>query len=344
MQRFLNSTNRSISWFRKAFRADELEMKPPFQRNPVWTSHQKSYLIDSILKEYPIPELYMQELVDAEGKEKHIIVDGQQRIRACLEYVEGRYTLEPEDSPDWADLSFEELSPQEKKRIFEYNFVVRLLPEMPEDELRAIFKRLNRNVVVLNQQELRHATYWGPFIKTMEKLAEHEFWGQSGIYSANDIRRMLDIEFISELTIAMLHGPQNKKQTLNDWYETYEKGFEDQAGVENIFNTVLGEISKVLPNISKTRWKKRSDFYTLFLVFANHVYSLPLSAEKRKEATELITNFGNEVTNLLKDITQTEGFSEEVIEYSKNVERSASDLANRKRRVERLETALKSLW
>jgi hypothetical protein len=60
----------------------------------------------------------------------------------------------------------------DRKKIFEYNFVVRLLPEMPDDEVRIIFRRLNGNTMVLNAQELRHATYWGPFIKLMQELAD----------------------------------------------------------------------------------------------------------------------------------------------------------------------------
>jgi uncharacterized protein with ParB-like and HNH nuclease domain len=59
-------------------------MKPPFQRNPVWIHPQKSYLIDSILNGFPIPEIYMQEFVDEGGNERHVIIDGQQRIISIL--------------------------------------------------------------------------------------------------------------------------------------------------------------------------------------------------------------------------------------------------------------------
>ena len=67
MSKFLNTTNRTIAWFKQAHDNDELVMKPPFQRNPVWTYPQKSYLIDSILNGFPIPEIYMQEFVDESG-------------------------------------------------------------------------------------------------------------------------------------------------------------------------------------------------------------------------------------------------------------------------------------
>src|SRR5262245_21721793 len=78
---FLHTTHRTVSWFRKTFLNDELELSAPFQRNPVWTDIQKAYLIDTILNGLPIPELYMQDVGNEEGDERHIVVDGQQRVR-----------------------------------------------------------------------------------------------------------------------------------------------------------------------------------------------------------------------------------------------------------------------
>lgn len=111
--------------------------------------------------------------------------------------------------------------------MFEYNFVVRLLPDMPDEEVRAIFQRVNKNTTSLNAQELRHATYWGPFIKLMEEISDFEFWSDAGLFSANDRRRMIDIEFISEIAVAVLNGLQNKKKRLEEFYQQYETSFEE---------------------------------------------------------------------------------------------------------------------
>jgi hypothetical protein len=227
---FLHTTHRTVSWFRKTFLNDELELAAPFQRNPVWTDIQKAYVIDTILNGLPIPELYMQDVGNEEGDERHIVVDGQQRVRAVLDFVQGTYFLEGEEvTKKWRDLSFEELSADEKKAVFGYKFVVRILPPMEEEGIRKIFARLNRNVVALNEQELRNATYWGPFIKTIQYVADEDpFWSESGLFSANDHRRMLDHEYLSELAIAYLHGPQNKKDRLDHYYQLYEERFEDR--------------------------------------------------------------------------------------------------------------------
>src|SRR3954451_2811090 len=106
---FMNSTRRSIAQIKSFWDKEALELAPPFQRNPVWTSKQKAYLVDTIVRGFPIPELYMKEVIDAEGDEKFIVVDGQQRIRACLEFLEDDFALSESEGAKWANLVFSEL-------------------------------------------------------------------------------------------------------------------------------------------------------------------------------------------------------------------------------------------
>ncbi len=344
MQKYVNTTHRSVVWLKKAADDGALTLKPPFQRNPVWSPKQQSALIDTILLEYPIPELYFQDVVDAEGKEQHLVVDGQQRVNAVLTFLAGKLELD-EESPHWAGMAFDDLTPGDKKKLFEYAFVVRLLPDIPEEQLRAIFQRLNRNTMTLNAQELRHATYWGTFIQLMEKLSDHEFWSESGIFSANDRRRMLDIEFISELACAYLNGFQNKKTKLEDYYRVYEQNFDDSEKVQTAFFKVLGEIDQALPQFRQTRWRKKSDFYTLFLVLAKHESKIPLDADKRKTLEGLLVTFATLVNHQIvlgfdpEQVTADESLLVPIT-YAASVEKAASDLGSRTTRAEMLETYL----
>jgi hypothetical protein len=286
----------------------------------------------------------MQEVTDAEGNQKHLLVDGQQRIRTILSFVAGEFDLEDE-SPGWAGLSFEDLLQQDRKKVYEYNFVVRLLPEMPDEEVRAIFQRVNKNTTVLNAQELRHATYWGPFIKLMEEISNFEFWSDSGMFSANDRRRMLDIEFISELAVATLNGLQNKKKQLEEFYQQYETKFEDQEKLRTIFVRVLGEIEQMLPGIAKTRWRKKSDFYTLFVKLGRHSNELPLAAERRQLASNLLNDFAQTVDRVISDnVPETEGKDQRIFNYVRYVERAASDLGARKERERVLDEILSGVF
>jgi hypothetical protein len=152
---------------------------------------------------------------------------------------------------------------------------------------------------------------------------------------------MLDIEFISELSIALLHGPQNKKASLDKWYEAYEREFADRERVERVFATVLGELTQVLPFISMTRWRKKSDFYSLFEVLAEHEARLPLTKTGRQKANRVLEDLGKAVDGYLGRGVMADG---NVRKYSHAVERAASDLSNRKTRLEVLNSVLADLW
>jgi hypothetical protein len=345
MSDFTETTRRTVAWIKRALDADILDLRPPYQRNLVWLDPQKSSLIDTILHGYPVPELYMQDLIDSKGNERHFVVDGQQRIRACMEFVDGEFELDKDESPRYAEMTFDDLSDEDKKKVWGYPFIVRLMPDIPEDEMRDIFKRINRYNMALNKQELRHATYWGAFITCMEGLANHEYWVSSGVFSANDFRRMLDVEFISELAIAVLHGQQNKKASLDRWYRTYEQEFDDRAEIEERFERVLGEFNAAIPDIKSTRWRRTSDFYTLFTTFAAHSDRLPLSQAGRAATRSRLLEFGVEVTAALASQAPVGvKVSAGAERYARNVERAASDLARRQQRTKELELLLDGVW
>ena len=330
---FLNTTIRNVAWLKGTYDRGELDMKPPFQRNPVWVARQKSFLIDTILNGYPIPEIYMQETVDEKGTGKYIIADGQQRTRAVLEYIEGEFCIDAKESPDLADLYFEDLSSDQKKIFYQYNFVIRLLPDVSDEELRSIFQRLNKNVVSLNRQELRQATYWGPFLKTMNLISDREYWGKIDIFTPNDIRRMLDVEFISELAIYALHDFQNKKDNLDKYYALYEEEFENEKEIVTIFDTVNAELFKILPEISDTRWRKKTDYYTLFGLFAKHRKEFPLTKENRSSAKKLLLAFADELDSFVRTNRDNNdmNFSLATKEYVKGI-RASTDIGSRKAR------------
>lgn len=339
-ENFLHTTHRTVSWFKKADMNGDLQLSPPFQRNKVWTSSQKSYLIDTILSGLPVPELYMQDKGDEEGNEVHVVVDGQQRITAVLGFVHGEYALDGEDvARQWRGRSFDELTPEDKKRVFAYKFVVRILPaSLVEEDIRRIFARLNKNVVSLNDQELRNATYWGPFIRTVQRISEENlYWNEAGIFTANDFRRMLDHEYISELAVATLHGPQNKKDKLDDYYQLYESSFEDAETLIASFQKVTTALETILPAIKSTRWRKKSDFYTLFLEVAARVRELPFPPERSEELRGRIIAFGDMVDTALKlEEDQLEQVDERVRRYARNVSRAASDRSSRVARAKAL--------
>lgn len=330
---YLHTTHRTVNWFRKTFEESELSLSPPYQRQAVWTDLQKAYLVDTILNGLPIPELYMQDVGDEAGREEHIVVDGQQRIRAVLEFLEGRYSLSGADvTTAWKDRFFDELTTEQKKAFYGYKFVVRVLPaNLRDNEIRSIFSRINKNVVNLNSQELRNATYSGGFINVIQEISNDEqAWSPFGVFTANDHRRMLDQEFISELAIAFLHGAQNKKDKVDHYYIQYEEAFDRGRELKEAFYMSARELKRTLPDLSQTRWRKKSDFYTLFLEFALRHHGLPFDQAEADKNRNRILEFGECVDEFLRlDDEARQGNDPNVIAYARGVARAASDRGSR---------------
>lgn len=341
MKQYLNTTLRNIAWFKQAHELEQMDMQPDFQRHNVWTKKQQAYLVDTILRGYPIPEIYMQEKIKDDGSTEYLIVDGKQRITAILQFLDGYFGLNSDDSPEWANSKFSDLEPQLKRFFYEYNFVVRLLPEMTDSELRSIFQRLNRNVASLNKQELRQATYWGEFITTMNLISDYELWSKINIFSANDIRRLLDVEYISELTIAMLSGLQNKKDKIDDYYKIYEENFPEKERIMYSFNYLLERILDILPDINETRWNKKTDFYTLFLVMYEINEVINLNGIDLCKWNTAIKEFGTKVDGLVstKEVMSEGNIDSRFEIYARNI-RASSDLKSRRARYDVLKIYL----
>ena len=64
--------------------------------------------------------------------------------------------------------------------------------------------------------------YTGEFIKTVEALADDEWWLESKVVNIRQIRRMEDVEYVSELFVGSIAGPQDKKKSLDEYFENFD--------------------------------------------------------------------------------------------------------------------------
>lgn len=261
----VNPQTSPVVWFNDRNNEKSLVLKPPYQRKPVWLPDQKAYLMDTILKGYLIPEIFIHRITDHTGKTIYNVVDGQQRIRSVLEFIGGEYALSSEYTSEYADYNFEDLPNPVKQTIWDFTINVREITNASEEEVRNLFRRMNKNVVPLNPQELRHSTYSGNFIKLMEEIAEYDYWAENKIVSAKEIRRMNDVQFISDLFISMMNGIQDKTKEMDNYYEMYETNFVDKSKWHKRFLDIMEMIGKIFSDIRTTRWKNKSDYYSLFL-------------------------------------------------------------------------------
>ena len=351
------SGTQTIGWFQKEYREGTITLRPPYQRKPVWAARQKCYLIESILMDMPVPEIFVHETTKPDGNTIHAVVDGQQRIRTVLQFI-GLTTLGPDGKPEPDEVEFTsfaldkldrhgepspflgrrftDLTKEERVKLFEYKFHIRYLYTSEESDLRNMFARLNRYLTALSPQELRHATYIGPFAKLAEDLAENEYWLKSGLMSRALIRRLGDVDFVSQLLIGVIHGPEGGSASLVDeYYRMYEdydidEGIPDQRRTRKLFEQTLKLVQQLFPNVqgSEIRWGNKADFYSLFVALAGILREH--DARKDKEITGLrvaLEKFSRDVDRRLSN--ENAKVAANVVEYVRAVEKGVNDKARR---------------
>lgn len=315
-----HSTEQTIGWLQGRYREGALEIKPSYQRNPVWSARQRCSLIESILMSLPVPEVFLQCVTDAEGKTNYAVVDGQQRIRTILLFTGANISPDQEDdskfaldrlSPtsDWYQMGFDDLPEAKKIALFEYKLAIRELRTGDPDDIRSMFTRLNRFLTPLNPQELRNARYSGPFIQLANRLADESYFAENRILAASFIRRMGDIQFISELLIGVMHGPQGgSAKVVDEYYAQYEDcedEFPNQRQTSRLYQRTLALIQDYLPDIRDTRWSNRTDFYSLFVASAQVLRLHKPADVARENLPAALTGFGDEVERRIANPGET---------------------------------------
>lgn len=146
--------------------AGRLLVNPEYQRGRAWSGPQQKQFIDSILRGYPVPAIFLHEMNDGM---QHII-DGQQRINALQEYTSGNYKLlsteqgkkrfpslvyEQHDDARWLGKTFDELPSALQEMLMRKEMPVEIIRGY-DNEVRDLFIRLQEGSV-LNDQERRDA-------------------------------------------------------------------------------------------------------------------------------------------------------------------------------------------
>ncbi len=182
----INQEYLSVSAILDLFRNGMLKANPEYQRGAVWTPSQKKKLIDSVMRGYPLPLIYLhhiQKSVAGMQRDDLEIIDGQQRINALYEFSEGTYSLfDPikddaqarfpkflkEQSCPWAGKAFQSLTDDLVSKFMNTELPIAKITSDDANEVRDLFVRLQAGLP-LNPQEKRDA-YPGGFTDFILKL------------------------------------------------------------------------------------------------------------------------------------------------------------------------------
>ena len=279
----------SISDFVEWDKGRSLELSPDFQRRSVWSDKAKSYLIDTILRGKPMPKIIITQRLEG-AKNIRVVVDGQQRLRAILEYYNGDYKISKAHNKELSKFTYQTLPNGLDRNFLKYELGVDLLFDTPYQELLDIFARINSYTVKLEPQEIFNAKYLGFFKKTVYSLGYKyvNYFIEAGILTKAKVTRMAEAELSADLFVALLDAVQTNKG-IESYYKKYEDEQDNLDEISKRFDKVmsyLGSIYKA-PELRNTNYSRTQLFYTLFTSIAHLLFTLNgLDKKLRKPITE----------------------------------------------------------
>lgn len=128
-----------------------LNIRPKYQREFIYDEEKRNAVIDTIRKGFPLNVMYWVKNGDGTFE----VLDGQQRTISFCQYVEGEFSIEHRN--------FHNLTDVEKEQILNYTLMVYFCEGNDKEKLDW-FRIINIAGMKLTDQELRNATYTGPWL------------------------------------------------------------------------------------------------------------------------------------------------------------------------------------
>jgi hypothetical protein len=268
-------------------RSNQLIVNTDYQRKLVWKKQHKNEFIDTILRNYPFPEVYLapgtldQErlvLIDE-------IVDGQQRLTTIRDYILGQDVF---SLPKVPIKRFSELNTEERTAFLNYEVSIRYLKNVSPAQIREIFQRINKSDYALNKTERLNAQFGeSEFVCFCKQIVEPEFSttgalsvvhnenrklflqffngdsdDQEGVFSSNDKSRMLALQYVMTLVATLDQGEYfSRNDKVSSYIEGYNESFPQYLDLENRLARIVLFLQK-LPIARNARWFNKANLFT----------------------------------------------------------------------------------
>lgn len=259
------------------FDEGKLIVDDTYQRRSVWSEKDKVRLIETILLQLVIPELFFWKAdTDPEtGISTTHIVDGQQRIKAIYSFINNEFKLKPQYLLDegskekYANKYFKDLDTETRKTFWNYQLmIIEIDSAATRDDIITMFNRLNLTDYNLNDQEKRNSVS-GEFAALAREISDNPLWDEKRLFTGPDVKRMKDVEFCASIILLHRKGiiDQTDQSALNQAYEELQVGYKDAEQDKEAVCAAIETIATFFISDNVTKFlRRKAQLYTLFSV------------------------------------------------------------------------------
>lgn len=204
----------------------KLDVRPPYQREFIYKEAQRSAVIDTVMKGFPLNVMYWSVREDG----TYEIIDGQQRTISLCQYMQGEFSVDK--------LYIHNLQDDIAEKIKKYKLMIYFCSGTDSERLEW-FKTINIAGEKLTDQELRNAVYAGTWVTDAKR-----YFSRTNCPASNYNR--------------YLSGAANRQEYLETAIKWINSGkIEDYMGIHqndpnavelwNYFSSVMEWVKSIFP-------------------------------------------------------------------------------------------------
>lgn len=335
----------------------QLNLDPGFQRNSVWTIKDRAKLIESVIRNYPVPAIFLYRR-EENGKIVYDVIDGKQRIESILLFIGvmrgNRFSVKTQLDQNSENVEFDwnYLKRKNRQSIIEGYKLYTIEVDGDLSDIIDLFVRINSTGKALTSSEKQHAKYYNsPFLKTAANIAEKykDYFSKTAVLSAGQISRMKHIELLCEIMLSIGSDDViNKKAALD---KIMGKGLTPaQINKQKVkVIRVLNRIRTMFPKLQETRFKQLSDFYVLAILIAKYEDEGFILTDKKRNklAWDLLKEFSNGVDRARLKQKKVEGIEESdsiYREYLLTVTAATDEISQRRKRMTIIDNLIRNIF
>lgn len=327
-----------------------LNLSPTFQRKSVWRDRDRHLLIESLLRGFPIPAIFLYQRNDS-GRLCYDVIDGKQRLESILRFMgamRGAFTVKVA-MPGLEGV--QQISAATLKRNKSHMTLIR--PQLESYRIPVIevsgdlgdivelFVRINSTGKPLTPQEKRNAKYSGSDLLQAATLLANKLepkFDALGVFNAAQKSRMKHVEFCAEIILSLHQGDVlNKKAAVDRVMAAKAMPVAQLKKSTAAAFTTISLVAKMFPDLSTTRFKQIVDFYSLVVLAGKFQIEGAILIDKQRNAMawDLLKAFGVEVDKVREQQRKVQGAGEgqeNYRDYLMTVSQMTDDISQRRHR------------
>lgn len=253
------------------------------RKGGLWTSQARSFFIESILLEYPIPKIFLYAKVDLKDRSTiKEIVDGQQRSLALRDFYNKKFKLSIIlETEELKGKNYNQLDDEFKSIFLSYSLPIDEFRGVQPEEIQESFRRMNASNIPLNDEEQRNARFQGAFKWFIQSIAKRysQPLAKAGLFSKRDIIRMVDTKDYAEVVHSIENGfVTTKGAQIDSIYKKYNAEFEGEDHFRGILNFGLDQFL-AMDHLHRDKLLKHHIFQSIILVLVDRHFNLGLNQQ-----------------------------------------------------------------